>query len=264
MNISFERRKCQELCEKEARKQQGLPPSSFDFSFKGFCIDSTNVTTLVSANYEDSVGAYYNALISFLEGCLDFAKKRYSWAAIKLYYSVFYGMKAKMGFKRYAMIRQKGLYIVLLVPGEKAKQKEGNDHYVVTQFYKKCFPSDFLLSNTIMGEDFLTWMTNLREITNYKEICFKEPHCLSIFESLTNDLKQGKNLANVLDDYRNDFNLFCFQEESAYMAMPLYLLLDISNLYKVQSLRMTTNQRRCVMKYLQEMRLEHMGVELLG
>lgn len=258
MAILFNRRETQLECENIARTQQGLANGDESFNFKNLTINLNDVSCLLPKCYADSIGFYFNALISFTNGLYSIKHKNYSWASVQLYYSIYYGCRAKLGFDKIAIIRKKGLFSLEISPNSVSqKLKDQNDHKMTINCYKRKYElSDFLLSNKINNVDFYDWITDIREITHYRQRSFQEPNYLGLFNLIVEELKNGKTLFTLLEEYSQNWNLFCFQEETAIIAGPYKLLFEVAQFYKNQPLRLDLQQRNFIKRALKKANCE--------
>lgn len=263
MNIPFKRRELQVECERIARIQQGLPNDSNDYVFKNQLeITIADIAILKECLLHDAVSFYYNAVCSFLCGLKSLDCKSYSWATVQLYYSVFYSCKAILGFKDIGIIRKNGLSKIELKVGAKSKKiNQDNDHKQTIKCYMDSFPNDFILSNSIIDQNYFEWIQDAREITNYKQQVFQEPRVLSFLNTTTERLKNGDTISKILDTYSSNWALYCFQEESALIAGSYKLLVDAYTLYDSQVEKITVPEKKVIKKILKELKLDKLNVQ---
>lgn len=264
MATHFNRKESQEICETIARIEQGLNPNSEEYIFKGFSLNSNHVMQILPCCYRDATGFYFNALISFAQGLHSISKKQCSWAAVQLYYSVYYACRAILGFDKYIIIRKGDLFLLKVADSEKTKKLNNrNDHKMTLDCYKSTYKNDYLLSNNIDNIDFYSWIADLREITQYKQNHFREPDSLDIFKNILSEIKSGKNISHLLDHYSTNWNLYCFQKEFAVIAAPYYLINDAHIKYLQQTERITISQRKYIEKLFKELKGENIITNLL-
>ena len=248
MAILFDRRESQEQCESIARTLQGLPNNSDAFTFEHLVLSAQHITSLLPCCYKDAVGFYFNALVSYAYGLVSITGKHYSWAAVQLYYSVYYACRAMLGFNRHILVRKGNLYELKVYDTEQPRKlRSRNDHKVTIDYFKRVFGNnDYLMSNNIDGIDFYSWITSLREITHYRQKHFKEPNFLNVFTIIERELSSGKRIGDMLDNYSLDWDLYCFQEEFAAIVAPYKLLTETNQAYLAQPERVSVNQRKYV------------------
>lgn len=224
MSISFNRNGSQVLFESFI----GADPENLNEKkneFKNHCLTRDEAELLKVELKKDSLDFFYNGILSFAEGIDASFQKRFSWATIELYYSLYYLIRASMASKGIAMLRCKSMYRLFAREGEKPYSK-GNKNYNTTHegtinHYKDLFGlSDRLLSNNIEDDDVYEWMMNAREIVNYRSASFSEPGCLEIWEYFSKSIDEGR-FTEILNLLENDSYVMCFQEEYAVIAIPI-------------------------------------------
>ena len=157
---------------------------------------------------KDALDYFNNAVISFSEGIDSIYLKRFSWATVKLYYSVFYLLRASMACHGFALLRNYSMYRLKLKAGEKpytkGKKMYNSTHSGTIAHYKDVFSgADKLLTNKIDDIDVYKWLENVREIVNYREVSFRDPDCLDIWLKYKEALDKGE-LGILLDSIQND------------------------------------------------------------
>lgn len=264
MNIPFKRRELQVECEKIARIQQGLPPNSNDFVFKNLLeVTNSDIAVLKDCQSHDSVSFYFNAIYSFLQGLKSLCSKSFSWATVQLYYSVFFSCKAILGFHDVGILRKKGLCRIDLRIGERAKKlAQDNDHKQTIKCFCDTFPNAFVLSNLIVDQNFFEWIQDAREITNYRQQVFQEPHTLDFLTSILERIKVGETLKQILNRFSADWSLYCFQEESALIAGSYKLLVDAYNHYALQNEKLSGQQKQEISKIIRELGIENLDIPI--
>lgn len=246
MNITFKRRELQVACESIARFQQKLPSTSNEYKFKDkLMVTSADIAFLQLCQRHDSVSFYYNAILSFLQALKSIKSKSYSWATVQLYYSVFYSCKAILGFDQIGIIRKKGLHKLELKVGETAKGfNRDNDHKQTIKCFQSRYPNAFILSNSIGDQNFFEWIQDAREITNYRQQVFQEPGVLGFLETIVDRIKNGESFYSMLNRFSADWSIYCFQEDSALIAGPYYLLYEAYEKYKVQCEKISVPEKK--------------------
>lgn len=224
MNISFNRNGSQVLFESFI----GADPDNLldkKDDFKNHCLTSDEAEQLKVELKKDSLDFFYNGILSFAEGIDAAFQKRFSWATIELYYSLYYLIRASMASKEIAILRCKSMYRLFARAGDKpystANKKYNTTHEGTINHYKDLFgSSDKLLSNNIEDEDVYKWMMEAREIVNYRSAAFSEPECLEIWERFSESIDEGR-FTEILKVLENDSYVMCFQEEYAVIAIPI-------------------------------------------
>lgn len=224
MSISFNRNGSQVLFESFIDADSNNLYEKRD-DFKNHYLTSDEAEQLKVALKKDSLDFFYNGILSFAEGIDAAFQKRFSWATIELYYSLYYLIRSSMASKGIAILRCKSMYRLFARMGEKP-YSTGNRIYNTTHegtinHYKDLFGvSDRLLSNNIEDQDVYEWMMNAREIVNYRSAAFSEPECLEIWESFSKSIDEGE-FTKILKLLESDPYIMCFQEEYAVTAIPV-------------------------------------------
>ena len=97
---------------------------------------------------------YYKALLSYMECIPALSKKLFSWATVRLYYSVFYAIKAYLACNNIAILRaERKVFYVKAKENELIKRcDDSTDHKGTILTMCKLFKNnDLLLSNSIEG-----------------------------------------------------------------------------------------------------------------
>lgn len=260
MNISFNRRELQIECEKQARLQQGLPLDSEEFVFNNLEITPQNVAQMIICQSHDSVSFYFNAVFTFLQAMKSLLNKSYSWSTVQMYYSVFYACKSILGFDNIGIIRNHGLHVLNLRVGEKAKKlKKDNDHDQTIQCYKKLYPSSYMMSNNIEDQSFFEWIKDAREITNYRQQVFQEPRALDFLYNSISYLDNKNTLCSYLDEMSSNWNLYCFQKETALIAGSYRMLVDSFSMYENQTEKISVPEKKVISKLIRELRIQDLN-----
>lgn len=165
---------------------------------------------------------YYKALLSYIESISALEKKLFSWATVRLYYSVFYAVRAYLACKNIAILRQeRRLYYIKVKEGEYFKRCEDHtDHKGSMLTFCKLFKNvDPLLSNNIDEIDVYHWMMRKREEVNYKDMDFHDPLPPEFWRTINTEV-QEYGISNIIEKLVNDNWLYCFQEEYAILGIP--------------------------------------------
>ena len=223
MIMSFNRGRAQLRCE-EYLKCTGHLEKWNQSDFENFALNKAEANQLTQDLSEDSVDLYFKGLLSLSEALNSVSKFYYSWATIKLYYSVYYFIKATLASKGIALIRRKALYYLFARDGQKpvkkSPKKYNSDHSGTLHHYQDLFPGDILLSNNIDDETVYEWLMKRREQIQYRERNFHEPSQPYFWNYIVKKIEEiGMN--TLIDQYIRDKYLLCFQEEHACMATPI-------------------------------------------
>lgn len=226
MSISFKRNRTQQRYETMLgiSTVEELLQKKDVFKSHTLTIDEANELKIVLR--QDAIDFFNSAVVSFSEGIDAIYLKRYSWATVKLYYSIFYLLRTSMACNGYALLRNYNMYRLKVAAGEKpygtGNKKYNSTHGGTISHYKDVFGgTDTLLTNTIDDIDVYQWMEDVRDIVNYRAVSFEDPNCLDVWCKYKEALEANK-LSDLLEQLINDTQyIYCFQEEYAIVAIPI-------------------------------------------
>lgn len=165
---------------------------------------------------------YYKALLSYMESVTALDNKLFSWATVRLYYSVFYSIKAYLACEDIAILRaERKLFYVKAKENETIKRcDDTTDHKGTILTLEKIYKnSDMLLSNNINNMSVYQWMMKKREEVNYRDLDFHDPSAPDFWSEVNNEIEQY-GIKAVVDKMVNDSWLYCFQDEYAILGIP--------------------------------------------
>lgn len=226
MSINFNRNRTQEEYESLLGISSVEDLAQNKQVFKDHVLSREEANQLKIKLRQDAIDFFYSAIISFSEGIDAIFLERYSWATVKLYYSIFYLLRTSMACNGYALLRNSSMYRLKIAAGEMPygtnNKKYNSTHGGTINHYKDVFTgTDVLLTNQIDDVDVYQWMENVRDIINYREVCFEDPECLNVWNKYKEALNQSA-LTNLLELLTNDSEyIYCFQEEYAVVAIPI-------------------------------------------
>ena len=178
---------------------------------------------------------YYKALLSYMESIPALNNKLFSWVTVRLYYSVFYAIKAYLACNNIAVLRaERKLFYIKAKENEFFKKcDDTTDHKGTILTLCKLFKNkDLLLSNNIDGMDAYQWMMRRREEVNYKDIDFHDPAAPDFWSDLNNEIERY-GIKEVVDKLINDNWLYCFQNEYAILGVPtMRLILPVDEIHR--------------------------------
>lgn len=222
MSTSFNRHRAQLCCETifncETLEQWKLA------DFKNLQLDRSQSFILATELREDAKDLYFKGLLSLFEALKSINSNLYSWATVKIYYSLYYFLRCTMAVKGVALIRHKSLFYLKAIEGElpitKLNKKYNTDHSGTINYFIDLFGTDILLSQSIEEMNVYEWIMNKREQINYRERQFNEPGHSEFWELIAVEISKG-NLEDLLKKYILDSFILCFQEEHAVLATPI-------------------------------------------
>lgn len=165
---------------------------------------------------------YYKSLLSYMESIVALNNKLFSWATVRLYYSVFYSIRAYLACQNIAILRaERNLFYVKAKENENIRKcDDTTDHKGTILTLSKLYKSnDKLLSNKIDDTDVYRWMMKKREEINYKDLDFHDPNAPDFWRILNIEIEQ-KGIKTVVDNMVKDDWLCCFQDEYAILGIP--------------------------------------------
>ncbi len=178
---------------------------------------------------EDLKGFYFNGMLSLLEALSALSQGRFSWTTVKLYYSVYYFLRAEMLARGVALIRNTRLFRIKLKSGEvffSKKSREWNSDHAgtVLHFGELYTHYDTILSNKVGGSDLngYAWLRKQREIINYSERSFLEPKHPDIWKGAVSSGISATKLNGTVKHYLDDERLlFVLQSDHAVLGIPI-------------------------------------------
>ncbi len=175
---------------------------------------------------EDGARVAYSALVSIGDALRGIESGFYSWSIVKLYYSVFYSLRALLAFGNIAVFYiGASPFWVVIRPGERPHPgNSSSSHKLILDLFKQEYKSSPLLSQYIGFEDPLTWLQNQREHINYKQARFSEPNVPLLFSIIN----KNKSLRTLISTYMLD-NLYAFDPDHAILAYPIAVLKELRN-----------------------------------
>jgi len=226
MSINFKRNRTQQRYETLLGISTPEELSQNKDVFKSHELTASEASELKILLRQDAIDFFNSAVVSFSEGIDAIYLKRYSWATVKLYYSIFYLLRTSMASNGYALLRNYSMYRLKIATGEKPRgtgnKKYNSTHGGTINHYKDVFSgTDILLTNTIDDTDVYQWMEDIRDIVNYRAVSFEDPECLDVWFKYKEALESNK-LSDLLEQLINDTQyIYCFQEEYAVVAIPI-------------------------------------------
>jgi uncharacterized protein (UPF0332 family) len=184
-------------------------------------LSSRDSEKLLLSLHKDAADLLYSAAVSFGDALHGISRGLFTWATVKLYYSVFYALRARLALSGICLfyIGSKP-YSICVQTGEAAHKEEGQTHKIVIKLFQRHTLDSVLLSQQIGIEEPLAWLMRLREEANYKISRFLEPKVPDHFEWLS---KVG--IRQACETYLADKTyMYVFDPDHAVLAYPLRLL----------------------------------------
>ncbi|GAB2882684.1 hypothetical protein GCM10027046_08690 [Uliginosibacterium flavum] len=188
----------------------------------GIALNPTTASRLELELAEDAKSYLYSAVVSVGDAIQGIQREMFSWSTVKLYYAVFYALRAVLAAHKYAIIYhvvgQKGTpYRLLAASGQAPTKLSGNTHKVILQQYTVHFPGAPMVTQLIGIQKPFDWMMDRREEINYKNAKFHEPAAPLFFKKIASE-----NIRRLLLAYINDNGTtFAFDPDHAIIALPI-------------------------------------------
>ena len=203
----------------------------------------------------DSLDLYFKGLLSLSEAINSINNHLYSWATIKLYYSVFYFLSCSLACYGIALVRRmRELYYVKAKYGELFhRTRDNTDHKGTIFLFQDLFnTTDKLQTNQITGENVYEWLMKRREEVNYKDREFHEPTEPDFWVEISRHVKSGK-FEDLIETYINDNQfIYCFIDDHACLAMPIkrMQLTKMGLINNVTTNILTNDKKTCIEQLL--------------
>ncbi len=224
--MSFDRLRVQTICESLVGCKDVDKWNSYQSAFQSLILSPANCAVLTGALRDDASDLYAKGLLSFCEGISNIDRQAYSWSAVKLYYAVFYFLRASLAAANYSLVRNKSLYQLLIEPGQSPQKKKQesyrNDHVAIVNIYADVLGvSDPLSANDIAGQNPYHWLMDKRHQVHYRQRIFHDPSPPDFMIEIVQKL-ESVTLHTLLSTYleREDL-IYCFLESDACVALPL-------------------------------------------
>jgi hypothetical protein len=184
-------------------------------------LNSSQASGLAQALKLDAADYAYSGVVSIADAVQAVERSLYTWATVKLYYSVFYMTRALLAAHGTALIYENSKpYSWSSVAGAVPIKRDGPTHKVVLSSFKLVLPNSPLVSQMIGLKEPLEWLMERREEVNYKNSKFSEPDAPEHFNFIA---KNG--IRRSISAYVKDSKyLYAFDPEHAILALPIEAL----------------------------------------
>ena len=171
-----------------------------------------------AALVDDARDAIYSGVLTIAEAAQGLDRRLFTWATVKLYYSVFYLIRALLGIQRIGLIYVgRTPYVWNAAAGDRPDKRSGTTHAAVLGAFQEFMPGSLLLSQPIETDGPLEWLMGKREAANYRSGRFSEPSAPAHFGSA-----ERYGVRRLLSDYIADHqHLFAFDPDHAMLAFPV-------------------------------------------
>lgn len=172
---------------------------------------------------EDAESYCQAAIVSFCDALRGLSQGMYSWATVKLYYSAFYSLRARLAISGVCLFYDgtRGRIVTTDASSVVVAARSPSTHKTVFARFRTQFPNDRFISQTIGTIDSLDWLVQKREEANYGQGRFSEPVAPQHLLGPTSHDFHHWLAAYLTDD------LYIHDEDHAMVALPFRLLLDL-------------------------------------
>ena len=199
-----------------------FPSGASKTAVRSRVLTQVEAAALSNGLQSDAADFYYSGWVTFLDALHGVEKGFYTWATVKLYYSVFYALRAALahddvcafhvGASSYTVVAQAGSLPLSCT--------DRGTHGTVLRTFQRRNPGHALVSQQIDLEDAVDWLMHKREAANYARGRFSEPECSS---ELAQVARNG--LRKTLNAYVADTSFsYVFDPDHAMVAYPLRAL----------------------------------------
>ena len=200
-------------------------------------------------------------MVSFADALRGIRARLFTWATVKLYYSVFYcvrGILALDGFCLFYVGSKP--YLVQALPGDPIRKTSGTTHKCIFDIFRKAYSGHELLSQQIDLTEPLCWLLIKREQANYRNAGFPEPEVPPFFKSA-----DQIGIRRAIETYLADTNHFyTFDPDHAIFALPLRTLTLLRNkLVSLGKLSIDEKRARFVIGVMSDKKGRIAGLERL-
>lgn len=199
-----------------------LPPRANKTVVRNRVLTPLEAASLSNGLRDDAADLYYSGWVSFLDALHGINKGFYTWATVKLYYSVFYTFWASLAQDDVCTFHiNSSHYTVLAQTGRMPVScTDRGTHKTVLRTFQRQNANHSLVSQQIDLQDAVDWLMQKRESANYGQPRFSEPECGSEFDYIA-----ANGLRKTLNAYVSEPSfLYVFDPDHAMVAYPLRAL----------------------------------------
>jgi hypothetical protein len=199
-----------------------IGPGANRAAVRGRILTNVEAASLSAALHIDAADSYYSGWVSFLDGIRGVEKGFYSWATVKMYYSVFYAFRASLAIDDICAFHNgRSQYTVVSRAGASpASCSARGSHKAVMEAFENRNAGHVLLSQQIDLQGASDWLMEKRETANYGRGRFIEPSCGSEF-----DFVVDTGVRRAINAYlEGSTPMYVFDRDHAMVAYPLKTL----------------------------------------
>ena len=210
-----------------------VAPNAKRHAVEAYSLTAADELALSGALPTDANDYYYSSCMSIVDGLRAIDSGFYTWSTVKLYYAVFYAVRAILAWDKIAVFRpgDRAPFHVTAVAGAFPRFIAGKgSHKSMLNCFRRLKPAHFLLSQTIELGDGLTWLLEKRESANYGIPRFCEPEIPEHYEQIVR-IGVRKAIAAYLEP---EASLLTFDKDHSIVSFPLASLMCAGDSAKVQ------------------------------
>lgn len=199
--------------------------SATSTSLADIILNDADVSALQLHLQEDAQNYIYSSAVSMADAVQAIQREWYSWSTVKLYYSLFYALRAILAANNLAIIyhangKKNTPYRLSCYPGQSPQKLSGTTHKIVIKQFYEGFPTSPLISQLIDLKRPFDWMIDRREEVNYKNVRLFEPMVPAFFQGVVKS-----PIRQTIDAYINDITfIYTFDPDHAILALPIKVL----------------------------------------
>ena len=184
----------------------------------------TEAVSLEAALKNDASRYFYSTLVTFVSGVDSIKSNHYSWAAVKLYYSIFYTLRSWLAVNgRCLFYFEQSPFLLVSNALESPNRKNGPSHKILLTEFQNVFPSNYFSTGQIGLVSAFEWIKSKREEVNYRTERFNDPAIPYYFSGL-----RKQSVRRLLEEYVNNKSYqWEFDPDHALLAMPLKLIMEL-------------------------------------
>lgn len=191
-------------------------------AIRAHALTFVQAAALSHALNQDKADFYYSAWVSFVDALHGMLSGFYTWTTVKLYYSVFYSLRAALAANGICIFHVRNTACVIEAAAGKMPDlsRDAGTHKTVLRAFQRLYSQHPLQSQDIGIENPLDWLMRLREEANYINARFIEPSAPDGFAFVAR-----RGVRTMINAYLEEATgLYVFDPDHAIVAFPLRAL----------------------------------------
>lgn len=252
--MTFNSPRCQEIFRNRFTGSSNIPFKDYrnGKEIANLTLNFDDILSYRSNIKDDLKSLYYKSLLSYAEGLSAVKQNNLSWATVKLYYSVYYGLRCSLLCKNVVIARaNRNLYFFKLDIGfQYKKPMDQTDHGGTIETYVSLFSkTDYFCSNSIEEKDAFSWLKDCREIINYKDAEFHDPDCTDMWNEIVSQI-QSIGIKKTVRKYIDEKDTYCFSPSTAVLSIPTNRIRFLARELKNEGLYPLSSDRKEWIKHI--------------